>query len=83
MAEAAGDPVRDVAELEALEQVAGAVLPVVEPAQPRGELEVLPRGGARDQAADVGAVAGQPLDRQRVAAHVEPGDARPCPRWAG
>ena len=44
VAEAAGDAVRDVAELEALEQVAGAVLPAVgQPAQPGGELEVLPR----------------------------------------
>ena len=32
-----------VAEVEALEQVVGAVLPVLEPAQPGGELEVLPR----------------------------------------
>ena len=48
----------DVAELEALEQVAGAVLPVVEPAQPGAELEVLPRGRPRHQAAHVGAVAG-------------------------
>ena len=38
-----------------------------QPAQPGGELEVLPRGGPRHQAADVGAVAGQPLDRERVA----------------
>ena len=51
------DPVRDVAELEALEQVAAALLPVVHPAQPGAELEVLPRRRARDQAADVGAVA--------------------------
>ena len=40
-------PVRGVAELEPLEQVAGAGLPVAQPAQPRRQLEVLPRGRAR------------------------------------
>ena len=65
---------RDGAELEALEQVAGPVLPVVHPPQPGGELEVLPRGGPRHQAADVGAVAGAPLDLGRVRAHVVAGD---------
>ena len=37
-----------------------------DPTQPGGELEVLPRGRARDEPADVGAVADQPLDRERV-----------------
>ena len=62
-----------VAELEPLQQVAGALLPVVEPAQPRGELEVLPRRGPRHQPADVGAVADQPLDGERVGADVVAG----------
>ena len=37
VAEPAGDPVRDVAELEPLQQVAGAVLPVLQPTQPGRE----------------------------------------------
>ena len=44
--EAAGHPVGGVAELEPLEQVAGALLPAGQPAQPGRELEVLPRGRA-------------------------------------
>ena len=71
--EAGGDAVGDVAELEALEQVASPLLPVVEAPQPGRELEVLPGGGARHQAADVGAVADQPLHLEGVATDVEPG----------
>ena len=70
--EAGGDPVGDVAELEPLEEVAGSRLPAVEPTQPRGQLEVLPRRRARDQPADVGAVADDALDVEGVAADVVP-----------
>ena len=49
------------AEVELLEQVAGPVLPAVELAQAGGELEVLPRASRGEQAADVGAVAGDAL----------------------
>ena len=60
-----------------------AVLPVVEPAQPGGELEVLPGRGPRHQAADVGAVARDLLDREGVRADVEAGHGHACPRSAG
>ena len=83
VAEAADDAVRDVAELEALQQVAAALLPVVHPAQPRAELEVLPRRGPRDEAADVGAVADGPLDAERVGGGVVAGDASPSPAVGG
>ena len=63
-----------VAEVEALEQVLGTVLPALEPAQARGELEVLPGGGARHETADVGAVAGEALDGDQVLGDVEPVD---------
>src|SRR4051794_953199 len=74
--EAGRHPVRDAAELEALEQVARPVLPVLQPPEPRGELEVLPRGGSRDQTADVRAVAHGPLHRERVGADVVTGHDR-------
>ena len=45
-----------------------------QPAQPGGELEVLPGRRPRHQPADVGAVAGQPLDRERLGADVVAGD---------
>ena len=83
VAEPGGHPVRDVAEVEALEQVAGALLPAVEPAQPGRELEVLPRGRPRDQAADVGAVAGEPLDGERCRCGRRGRRRAPCPRSAG
>jgi hypothetical protein len=72
--EATGDPVRGVAELEPLQQVAAALLPVGQAAQPGGELEVLPRRGPRDQPAHVGAVADRPLDLERLGSHVVAGD---------
>ena len=67
---------RDVAELEPLEQCTPAVLPVGEPTQPGRELQVLPRGRARHQAADVGAVARGPPRGERLGAQVVPGDDR-------
>ncbi len=58
MAEAGSDAVACGAEVERFEQVAGRVLPPGRQlAQPGGELEVFPGGGAWDEAADVGAVA--------------------------
>ena len=52
------DPVGGAREVEAFEQVLGALLPPVgQAAQPRSELEVLPGRRPRDQPADVGAVA--------------------------
>jgi hypothetical protein len=68
--EAGRDPVGHVAELEALEQVAGTGLPVGRPAQPSRQLEVLPGRGPRDQAPHVGAVADRLLGPQRLGADV-------------
>jgi hypothetical protein len=66
VAEATGDPVCGVAELEPLQQLLRSRLPALHPAQPGGELEVLPRGRPRHEAAHVGAVAGRALDGERV-----------------
>ena len=59
VAEPGGHPVRHGAEVEPLEQLPRTLLPVVEPAQPGCELEVLPRRRSRHEAADVRAVAGR------------------------
>ena len=66
--EAGGDPVRDVAELEPLQQVAGPVLPASGSRRSRAESCRCSQGVARGhQPAHVGAVAGGLLDRQRLA----------------
>ena len=58
VAEPRGHAISGAGEIESLEEVLGPLLPPGgEVAQPRGELKVLPRGGSRDESADVGAVA--------------------------
>ena len=71
VAEAGGDPVRYVTELESLEQVAGSRLPArPEPSQLSGELQVLPGRGARHEATNVGAVAAAALGGHQISAQV-------------
>ena len=72
VAEAADDPVGDVAELEALQQVAAPRLPLVHPAQPGASCRCSTASRA-GRARRRRAVADDPLDRERVGGDVVAG----------